>query len=74
MHPPIQAFEQRSVSARHLLVDEKNHPATQQCSASFTSQTFLSDAEGKGALLQWLMFMFLCWHVDADSSLVSEAG
>lgn len=74
MYPPIQAFEQRSVSARHLLVDEKNHPATEQCSASFISQTFLGDAEGKGALLQWLVFMFLCRHVDADSSRIPEAG
>jgi len=55
VHPPIQACQQRGISRRHLFVNEKSCPAKEQCFTSFTSQTFLGDPEGKGALRQLVL-------------------
>lgn len=62
LYPSIQAFEQRGVRARHLFVNEKSHLADEQCSTFMTSQTFLGDAEGKGALLRWLLLPYECFY------------
>ena len=36
-------------------MNEKSCPAKEQCFTSFTSQTFLGDPEGKGALRQLVL-------------------